>query len=101
MLEDGSAMGSNQTNRGRDNSPDALYGSILAMEAVLGFLISERVRKAGTDPDICLRELRRQIESMQNGQTTTKYGTGTTLIADGIEDSLNAIFRKSEQALQS
>jgi hypothetical protein len=85
--------------RYRDNSPDALYGSILAMEAIVSMLLAERVLERGITPNPALKVLRQQVEAMQERGKTTKYGTGSTLIADGIQDSLDRIFHLAEDLL--
>lgn len=84
----------------RDSSPDGLYGSILAIESALSVLLVERALSEGISATTALRNLRDRLEAMHKEHVATKYGTGANLIADGIKDSLDAIFRRSEEMLK-
>jgi hypothetical protein len=76
--------------RYRDNSPDALFGAIIAMETILGSLLAQAALQADQAPP--LAALRREVEAaLEAGQSSTKFGTGSGEIADGARDCLNAI----------
>ena len=85
----------------RDNSPDSLYGSVLALEAVMSVLLADVAVKETAQSVLRLRQLRARAEELQTGPQTTKYGTGAELIADGIRNSLDTIFRSAEAVLQN
>ena len=84
----------------RDNSLDALYGSILAVESVLGLLLAHQAL-TDTDPAASLRSLRLRIQALHEAQIATRYGTGAEQIADGVQDSLDSIFHRAQQLLHS
>lgn len=84
----------------RDSSPDALYGSILAIEAMLSVLVSKAARGECWDPASSLRALRMQAQAALSQREATKYGTGSGLITDGMQDSLDAAFDRAAELIR-
>lgn len=95
MTEDGIDVRPQQSFR--DNSPDALYGSILAIEASLGLLVSKIAARENGDLANSLAVLRSQAQAALDQRRVTKYGTGAGLITDGIQDSLAAVFERAPE----
>ena len=81
-----------QEGRGRyrNGSPDALFGSVLAIEAVLKLVLAE-IGQGGARDALELMRLRVEAE-LAGRQGTTKYGTGAEEIEEGVADSLDAVF---------
>ena len=76
--------------RYRNGSPDALFGSVLAIEAALKLVLAHM---ADGDARDRLELMRRRVEAeLARRQDTTKYGTGAEDIEEGVADSLDALF---------
>jgi hypothetical protein len=76
----------------RENSPDALLGSLLVTEATLKVVVAH-LRQAGTveQAERLLLDLQREVDALRGQGITTRYGTGEQDIRDGIEDAATAI----------
>nr|MCV4210315.1 hypothetical protein [Roseomonas sp. SXEYE001] len=77
----------------RENSADALLGSLLVVEATLKVVVTH-IRRAGTveQTERLLLDLQREVDALRGRAITTRFGTGEQDIQDGIEDAATAIF---------
>lgn len=73
----------------RDNSNDALFGSILVIEAALRAVIEH----LGTHiaPDESFRLVEKIRESLRSDKFVTRFGTGHDAILEGVRMSLSSI----------
>ena len=78
----------------RDNSPDGLFGAVMALEAALSVILEDRL--AGLPPpealSVALALRRRAEEAFLAERRVTKYGTGAVIIEDAGRETLEAIF---------
>ena len=89
---------SSSTPMYRNNTPDALFGSILTIEATLGVILGKLAKISSGPTEEALAAIIRDVESaLSRGAQTTKYGTGAMEISDGELDSLQAITARARE----